>query len=61
MDRIDSIIEVLYISAQLGANATIKAENVPVLLVALEPVITRRAEYWQGLQSAVKKFDANKE
>ena len=61
MSEIDKIITALYVSAQIGASATIKKEDVPVLLEALEPEIKRLADYWQELHKKVMLFKEKRE
>ena len=60
MNDIDHIITLLDFSVQIGADVTIKKEQVPVLLKALEPVIKERSEYWQGLYARFKPFNVKK-
>ena len=60
MMAIDKIIELLTFAEALGANVTIRKEDVPVLIEALKPVINGRAEYWQRLQARFKRFNVRK-
>lgn len=60
MNDIDHIITLLDFSAQIGADVTIKKEQIPVLLKALEPVIKERAEYWQAFYARFKPFNVGK-
>lgn len=56
---INRLITALHISAQLGASMTIRREDIPILLEALEPVIYARAEYWRKLHESVISRKSN--